>query len=104
MLSDPERRTLHDMEHRLLAEDPVWADLFSSQQRKLTGATRPAWRHYTLMAGATLAAVLAVVMLLAGIPSLAAFFLLTTTVSIWLLNDPPPRPRRGTGGGTGRRT
>jgi hypothetical protein len=91
MLSEPERRSLADIEGRLSAEDPNWFEGFDATQRRLAARTRPAWQRAVLVIGASIAAVLALLAFFAGIPSLTTFFILCTALSVWLV-DRPVRP------------
>lgn len=93
MLNDRERSTLHDIERHLLAEDPTWASRFNSQQRTLESTPRPAWLHHMLMMGIALAAILATIMMFAGVSSLTAFFIVLAAAMTWLLDPPAPTSR-----------
>lgn len=87
MLDDVERRALDDIEGRLLAEDPRWADAFEAQQARLN-TPRPRWMQDMLLAGGALMGALALIMLFAGIPSLTALFVLSTAGFLWLVHRP----------------
>jgi hypothetical protein len=104
MLSEAERRTLAGIATRLSTEDPTWVGKFDSTQRRLTAAARPPQERAALIAGASLTAALALVGILAGIPWLIAFFVLSTAWLIWLLDHPlrPPNQRAGREPGEGR--
>lgn len=101
MLSEPERRTLDDIATRLSVEDPTWVEGFGSAQRRLTGPTQPAWMRYMLLGGATLMSTLGLIMLVAGVPSLAVVFLLGCGGFMWFLDRAsserrvPPAPGHG---------
>ena len=87
MLDDVERRALEDIEGRLVAEDPRWAGVFDAQQAQLH-STRPAWMQHLLVGGAALMGTLTLIMLLAGIPSLTALFLLSAAGFVWITHRP----------------
>ena len=87
MLDDVERRALDDIEGRLVAEDPRWAGVFNAQQARLH-TTRPAWMQHLLVGGAALMGTLTLIMLFAGIPSLAALFILSAAGFVWLVHRP----------------
>jgi hypothetical protein len=96
MLDDAERRTLDDIESRLLADDPRWVDVFAAQQRRLASTPDSEWMHHMLVAGAAFTGTLAVIVLFAGVPSLTAFFMLCTIWLIWLVHRPSPGAQRST--------
>lgn len=99
MPSNSERRTLNDIERRLLSEDPASTRRFDLDQRKLVPAAHPVWLHHCYTAGAALAAALSTIMIFAGIPSLTAFFLLLMLGLLWALERPEPHGWASSPGG-----
>ncbi|MDD7939512.1 DUF3040 domain-containing protein [Actinomycetospora lutea] len=87
MLDDVERRALDDIEGRLAAEDPRWVLAFDAQQARLP-TDRPPWMHHLLVGGAVLMGTLALIMLVAGIPSLTALFALSAAGFVWIVHRP----------------
>lgn len=96
MLSDHERETLADIEHRLLAEDPVWVTAFSTVGQRVS--RRRAFEWVAHVVGLVLAGALAVLMLAAHAPGPALFFATVTGLLIWLIRRLCRRSRApGTG-------
>lgn len=87
MLDDVERRALDDIEGRLTADDPQWVGVFDAQQARLRTA-RPAWMQHLLVGGAVLMGALTLIMVVAGIPSLTALFVLSGAGFVWLVHRP----------------
>ncbi|MFC5139919.1 DUF3040 domain-containing protein [Actinomycetospora rhizophila] len=86
-MDDVERRALDDIEGRLAADDPQWAGVFDAQQARLR-TTRPAWMQRLLVGGAVLMGALTLIMVVAGIPSLTALFVLSGAGFLWLVHRP----------------
>ncbi|PVZ05336.1 DUF3040 domain-containing protein [Actinomycetospora cinnamomea] len=91
MLSDPERRTLHDIERRLVREDPSWAEVFGGPQRELECSYRPTWARLALALALGLAAALATIAVVLDAHSLTAFLPAAIALFIWVLDRPRPR-------------
>lgn len=79
MLSDPEWKSLCDVERQLLAEDPEFARRFEARQTLLSGHPRKSGARIALIVGL----LLTVIMLVAGSPSGALAFAAATSV-VWL--------------------
>lgn len=83
MLSDHELKTLLDIEHRLLAEDPGWARTFDT-----VGQRTPRQRAFGAAAHIVtivLAVALTVLMMAAHAPGPALFFAVVSGLLIWLV-------------------
>ena len=83
MLSDHERETLLDIEHRLVAESPDWARTFDRTGRQ--GRRQRAFEWTAHIVAVLLAAAITMVMLAAHAPGPALFFAAVTGLSVWLV-------------------
>jgi hypothetical protein len=98
MLSDHERETLLDIEHRLLAEDPGWIMAFDATRRRI-GRRRAVERTVDIVA-LVLSVALSALMFVAHVPRPALFFATVTGLLIWMIRR-LRRTARGRTGSTG---
>jgi DUF3040 family protein len=72
VLSDRERETLHEIQCRLLVEDPGFAQSFDASKHRLLRG--PRWRHRAYTVGIVVAVMLCVLMLMSQSPGTALAF------------------------------
>ncbi|CAA9290098.1 MAG: hypothetical protein AVDCRST_MAG54-4361 [uncultured Actinomycetospora sp.] len=83
MLSDQERATLRDIEDRMLADDPAWAEAFDVTAARV--ARQRAHEMAFHLVAVVVWTVMAALMVAAGAPGPAVFFAALTGLSVWLI-------------------
>lgn len=79
MLSDRERETLHEIQCRLVVEDPGFTQSFDASEQRLSRGPRGRHRAYTV--GIVVAVMLCVLMLMSQSPGTALAF---AAIAGWL--------------------